>query len=60
MMFGLIILIIVGFYFFRNQGINISSQPINHNNALEILQERYAKGEMSSDEFNERKRVLQQ
>lgn len=59
MMFGLIILIIALVFLSRRQdftgmvaGTNTRRDP------LDILRERYAKGEISDDEFRERKQAL--
>jgi putative membrane protein len=62
MMFGWIFLVIILFYLWNNDGQHCStrnSDRAGSQSALEILRERFARGEMSSEEFNERKRVLE-
>lgn len=60
MMFGLLIILIIGYFLLRHENANMFAPPGNQRNALEILQERFARGEISAEEFNERKRVLEQ
>jgi putative membrane protein len=61
-MFGWIILLAIAFYFFWD---NNDSRHVHFKHkgdsksAVEILQERFARGEIDSVEFNERKRVLE-
>ena len=67
-MFIVLILVIIGVvYLFQQkdkQGFNLPGQSQssrdNSRDALDILRERYAHGEISEQEFNERKKVLQQ
>ena len=61
MMFGWIILLVIAFYFWENsQGRHTQCEHKSHrNNAVEILKERFAQGEIDSAEFNERKRALE-
>lgn len=61
-MFGfLIVLLCIGVYFHRKQnGCCHPHTPNNsHRDALDIVRARYARGEISSEEFNERKKNLE-
>ncbi|GAB6173732.1 hypothetical protein JCM15765_32100 [Paradesulfitobacterium aromaticivorans] len=66
-MFIILILLVIGaMYLFQqqNQRSLVFSEhpqyPRDHSmDALDILRERYARGEISEQEFNERKKVLQ-
>lgn len=60
-MFGWIILLAIAYYFWDNsKSRNTQSDHTgDQKNALEILKERFARGEIDSTEFNERKRVLE-
>lgn len=66
MMFGMVFfwaLIIFGVvYLVRGAGgagFNVGGpRQDNHNRALEVLQERYAKGEIDAAEYEEKKRAL--
>lgn len=61
MMFGWIILFAIVFYFWDNS--NSRHSQFEHKgsqkNAVEILQERFARGEIDSAEFYERKHALE-
>lgn len=61
-MFGfLIILLCIGAYFhFNKNGCCQAHTPKNsHRDALDIVRALYARGEISSEEFNERKKNLE-
>ena len=57
-MFGfLLVLICIGAYFYcKENGCHLHS---SHQDALDIVRARYARGEISSEEFNERKKALE-
>ena len=62
MMFGLIIIIFVAYYMFsssnpRGSGSRCGHQSHEHT-PLDILNERYARGEIQSEEYLERKQEL--
>ena len=55
-----IALILIGVYFFRRLGPRVSSGSFVRNDAsLDILRERYARGEIDSEEYERRKQNLQ-
>jgi len=61
-MFGfLIILICIGAYFhYKKNGCCHAHTPENsHRDALNIVRARYARGEITSEDFNERKKNLE-
>ncbi|TGE31150.1 SHOCT domain-containing protein [Desulfosporosinus sp. Sb-LF] len=60
-MFGfLIILLCFGaFLHCKHTGCHPFCSVNSHQNALDIVRERYARGEISSEEFNERKKALE-
>lgn len=60
MMFaGLILILVIAYFIFKNGGI---SQKISgeKESPLELLQKRYVNGEISQDEFLEKKDILKQ
>lgn len=63
----LIILIVAALYFFRQQdqpihyrSVQTMFAPSSSGDSLEILRQRYARGEIDEQEFKERKNVLEQ
>ena len=61
-MFGfLIVLLCIGAYFhFKQKGCCHPHTPNkSHRDALDIVRARYARGEISSEDFNERKKTLE-
>lgn len=61
MMFGLIILIIAAFYYFNSANherrFSLNNQ-MSAQTPLDILNERFARGEIDREEYLERKQVL--
>ncbi|MBF9018166.1 MULTISPECIES: SHOCT domain-containing protein [unclassified Oceanispirochaeta] len=60
MMFaGLILILVIAYFIFKNAGI---SQKISgeKESPLELLQKRYVNGDISQDEFMEKKEILKQ
>lgn len=53
-----IALIVFLIYIFKPQGILPAGQPVRRD-GLEILRERYARGEIGAEEFAERRRELE-
>ncbi|HVJ47694.1 SHOCT domain-containing protein [Desulfitobacterium sp.] len=67
MLIFLIILIIAALYFFRLQdqpidyrSVQTMPAPSSSSDSLEILRQRYVRGEIDEQEFKERKNVLEQ
>lgn len=60
MMFGFVFLLIIFWFFFFNPTHSSRSMGsiYEHRDALDLLRERYARGEMSQEEFLERKQEL--
>jgi putative membrane protein len=60
-MFGfLIFLLCIGaFFHFKQNGCPSHKLVSSHQDALDIVRIRYARGEISSEEFNERKKTLE-
>lgn len=60
-MFGfLIVLFCIGAYFHCKQnGCHSHKLVSSHQDALDIVRTRYARGEISSEEFSERKKTLE-
>lgn len=60
-MFGIIIILfcIGAYYHCKETGCFFHNSGNFHPDALEILRTRYARGEIDSEEFNERKRTLE-
>ena len=55
---GLFLLVAIIWFIVRTSSRNQASNQINNRSALEILKERYARGEIDKDEFEEKKRNL--
>lgn len=56
---GWILLVVVGFWLFRNfAGLQDGERPAGEEHALAQLRERYARGEISLDEFQDSVRQL--
>lgn len=60
-MFGLLfILVCIAVYFHhRERGYHLPNSANPHQEALDILRVRYARGEIGSEEYNERKKILE-
>jgi uncharacterized membrane protein len=60
MTFLLIVLLCIGAYLHCKQnGCQHHNSVSSHRDALDIVRVRYARGEISSEEFNERKKALE-
>lgn len=57
-LFGTIILVIIIWLVIRIINQNSNSGPAHHISALDILKERYARGEISKEEFEEKKQQI--
>jgi putative membrane protein len=55
---GLIFLVVFIWFLVRTSSRNQASNQINNRSALEILKERYARGKIDKDVFDEKKRYL--
>lgn len=62
MFFWVIILIaiIVGVWYFSNQGSFEGWKPEKKETPIDTLKQKYAKGEISKEEYEERKKVLEE
>lgn len=58
--FLIIVVCIAAYFYYQKHGCYPYERLNSHRDALDILRERYARGEISSDEFNERKKVLEE
>ena len=60
-MFGflIVLLCIVTYFYYRQNGYSLHPSKGSYRDALEIVRVRYARGEMSSEEFNERIKALE-
>lgn len=52
-------IIAVGIYLFRRNGSRIPTGGLSKNSAMDILRERYARGEIDSAEYQSRKQDLE-
>lgn len=61
MLFGLLVVaaVVVGIVFLVRSGSAPSDRP-GRSSALEVLQERFARGEIDREEFEERRRALEE
>jgi putative membrane protein len=55
---GLIVVIVLAVRWLGGSASHRHNEPSNRNNALDILKERFARGEIDKEEFEERKRLL--
>jgi len=55
---GLIIIVILMWFILKTMDHNNRSQIPGHKSALDILKERYARGEIGKEEFDEKKRDI--
>lgn len=55
---GILILVVIIWIVIRATNKNRSVKPPERQTALDILKERYAKGEISKEDFDQRKRDL--
>jgi putative membrane protein len=55
---GIILLVVLAVRWFGSGSSRGAAPPGTRNKGLEILQERFARGEIDKDEFEERKRLL--
>ena len=54
-----IAVILLGIYLFRRNTSHVHNTVLGKNPAMDILRERYARGEMDSEEYQVRKRDLE-
>ncbi|MCO1603441.1 MULTISPECIES: SHOCT domain-containing protein [Desulfosporosinus] len=52
-------IILLGIYLFRRNAAHVHNGAIGRHSAMDILRERYARGEIDSEEFQSRKRDLE-
>lgn len=55
----LILLCIVTYFYYKQNGYCLHPSKGSYRDALEIVRGRYARGEISSEEFNERIKALE-
>jgi putative membrane protein len=56
---GLIVIVAVVWAVVKSMNTNSSSNPPSGKSALDVLKERYARGEIGKEEFEEKKRTLE-
>ncbi|MDQ7095993.1 SHOCT domain-containing protein [Desulfosporosinus sp. PR] len=61
-MLGLLLIVfcVGAFFHYHRNGCYFQQTVNNHQDALGIVRERYARGEINSEEFNERRRALEE
>jgi len=52
-------IIVLGVYLFRRLSPRVSGGPIGRSDALDILRERFARGEIDAEEYQRRREILQ-
>lgn len=57
---GLIIVVIAVYFLIKyiSKNKNVSDTVIKKDNAIDLLNERYAKGEIDEEEYNKKKKIL--
>ncbi|KYO66168.1 SHOCT domain-containing protein [Thermovenabulum gondwanense] len=57
-MMCILFLLVIAFILLNSKGIFERFDRFDKNNALALLNEKYAKGEISDDEYEKRKKIL--
>lgn len=57
---GLILIVIVAYFLLKyfNENKDVSNTSTRKDSSIDVLNERYAKGEIDEEEYNRRKKVL--